>query len=114
MKINSEDFRVTGKKVKLKDFDPNFAGRHEKKQSALPKVEERQRRMDELQFRLYADQRRSLLICLQAPDAGGKDCVVRHVIASMNPQGCRVVSFKQPSPVEFSPRLFVADRTAGS
>ena len=58
--------------------------------------------MDELQFRLYADQRRSLLICLQAPDAGGKDGVVRHVIGSMNPQGCRVVSFKQPSPVELA------------
>ncbi len=53
--------------------------------------------MDELQFRLYAEQKRSLLICLQVPDAGGKDGVIRHVIGSMDPQGCRVVPFKQPT-----------------
>ena len=58
--------------------------------------------MDELQFQLYAEQKRSLLICLQAPDAGGKDGVVRHVIGSMNPQGCRVVPFKQPTAEELA------------
>lgn len=56
--------------------------------------------MDKLQFRLYAAKKQSLLICLQAPDAGGKDGVVRHVIVAMNPQGCRVQSFKQPTPLE--------------
>jgi PPK2 family polyphosphate:nucleotide phosphotransferase len=96
-------FRVLpGSPVNLKDFDPQMADKHWNKQSALLKVEECQRRIDTLQFRLYAEQRRSLLICLQAPDAGGKDGVVRHVIASLNPQGCRVVSFKQPSPVELA------------
>ena len=58
--------------------------------------------MDELQFRLYAKSKRSLLLCLQAPDAGGEDGVVRHVIGTMNPQGCRIVSFKQPSPEELA------------
>ena len=58
--------------------------------------------MDALQFQLYAEQKRSLLICLQAPDAGGKDGVIRHVISAMNPQGCRVVGFKQPSTLERS------------
>jgi PPK2 family polyphosphate:nucleotide phosphotransferase len=58
--------------------------------------------MDQLQFQLYAEQKRSLLICLQGPDAAGKDGVVRHVIASMNPQGCRVASFKQPSAEELA------------
>jgi PPK2 family polyphosphate:nucleotide phosphotransferase len=96
-------FRVTpGKRVRLKDFDPDVADQHENKASAFPKIERLQRQMDELQFRLYAEQKRSLLICLQAPDAGGKDGVVRHVIGSMNPQGCRVVSFKQPSPEELA------------
>ena len=99
----SPEFRVAaGSNVKLNDCDPEFVDKHETKHSALPKVEECQRRMDDLQYRLYADQRRSLLVCLQAPDAGGKDGVVRHVISSMNPQGCRVVSFKQPSPVELA------------
>ena len=58
--------------------------------------------MDDLQFRLYAEQKRSLLICLQALDAGGKDGTVRHVLGAMNPQNCRVVSFEQPSAVELA------------
>jgi PPK2 family polyphosphate:nucleotide phosphotransferase len=96
-------FRIApGTRVRLKDFDPGFSDKHEDKKAALPKVEKFQQRMDDLQFRLYADQKHSLLICLQAPDAGGKDGVVRHVIGSMNPQGCRVVGFKEPSPVELA------------
>jgi PPK2 family polyphosphate:nucleotide phosphotransferase len=88
--------------VNLKDFDPKFSEKHESKKSALPEVEALQQRMDKLQFQLYAEQKRSLLICLQGPDAGGKDGVVRHVLASMNPQGCRVACFKHPSAEEAS------------
>ena len=89
-----KQFRVApGSRVRLKDFDPGFAGKHAGKRSALAKIEKLKQRMDDLQFRLYAEQKRSLLICLQALDAGGKDGVVRHVIGSMNPQGCRVVGF---------------------
>jgi PPK2 family polyphosphate:nucleotide phosphotransferase len=96
-------FRVKSEeKVRLKDFDPQFGAKHEKKRSALRKIKKLQKRMDELQFELYAENKRSLLICLQAPDAGGKDGVVRHVIGAMNPQGCRVVSFKQPTPEELA------------
>jgi len=96
-------FRVVPEtRIRLKDFDPQFADPDEDKRSALPKIEKLRQRMDELQFQLYAEQKRSLLICLQAPDAGGKDGVVRHVIGSMNPQGCRVVSFKQPSQEELA------------
>jgi len=91
-------FRVEpGRPLLLKEFDPGYSGKHENKAKAMPEIERLRQRMDQLQFKLYAEQKRSLLICLQAPDAGGKDGVVRHVIASMNPQGCRVVSFKQPS-----------------
>ncbi len=91
-----------GTRIRLKDFDPQFVDQHENKKSVLPKIEKLRQRMDELQFKLYAEQKRSLLICLQALDAGGKDGVVRHVIGSMNPQGCRVVGFKQPSPEELA------------
>jgi PPK2 family polyphosphate:nucleotide phosphotransferase len=91
-----------GQEIRLKDFDPQFAAKHEEKKSALRKIQKLQKRMDELQFQLYAENKRSLLICLQAPDAGGKDGVVRHVIGTMNPQGCRVVSFKQPSAQELA------------
>ena len=89
-------FRASpGKRIRLKDFDPQFAGKH--KNRALREIEKVQRRMHELQFKLYAEGKHSLLICLQAPDAGGKDGVVQHVIDAMNPQSCRVVGFKQPS-----------------
>lgn len=88
--------------VQLKDFDPNYKGKHKKKKSAIHKIGKLQQKMDELQYKLYSEHKQSLLIVLQALDTGGKDGVVRHVIASMNPQGCRVVGFKQPSPEELS------------
>jgi PPK2 family polyphosphate:nucleotide phosphotransferase len=94
-------FRIKpGIRVCLKDHDPDFHDKDESKRSGTAKVAKFQDQMDVLQYRLYAESKRSLLICLQAPDAGGKDGVVRHVIASMNPQGCRVASFKEPTAVE--------------
>ncbi len=96
-------FRVVpGTQIRLEDLDPAFSDKDEDKKSARRKIKKLQQRMDELQFQLYAEQKRSLLICLQSPDAGGKDGVVRHVIGSMNPQGCRVVPFKQPSGAELA------------
>lgn len=59
-------------------------------------------RLAELQYLLYAESRRALLIILQAMDAGGKDSTIRHVMSAMNPQGCRVTSFKAPSAEEAS------------
>ena len=57
-------------------------------------------RLSELQERLYADDRWSLLIVLQAMDAAVKDGVIKHVMTGLNPQGCLVHSFKAPSPSE--------------
>jgi polyphosphate kinase 2 (PPK2 family) len=54
----------------------------------------------ELQQRLYADGRWSVLIVLQAMDAAGKDSIIKHVMSGINPQGCEVHSFKQPSAEE--------------
>jgi PPK2 family polyphosphate:nucleotide phosphotransferase len=97
----SKDFRIgPDAKVRLKDFDPGFDGKHEDKKAALERIEHLRQRMDDLQDELYAEHKRSLLICLQALDAGGKDGVVRHVFRSMNPEGCRVASFKEPSKEE--------------
>jgi len=89
-----------GSRVRLGDLDPRFTSSGEKKHHARKELAKLRERMAALQFQLFAEQKRSLLICLQAPDAGGKDGVVRHVISSMNPQGCRVVGFKQPSTLE--------------
>ncbi len=57
-------------------------------------------RLKDLQIRLYAERQRSVLVCLQGMDSAGKDGVIRHVFSAMNPMGCRVTSFKQPSTVE--------------
>ena len=54
----------------------------------------------ELQQRLYAEDRWSVLIVLQAMDAAGKDSIIKHVMSGINPQGCEVHSFKQPSAEE--------------
>ena len=58
--------------------------------------------LQRLQERLYADGRQSLLVVLQAIDAGGKDGTIKHVFRGLNPAGCKVVSFKAPSEEERS------------
>src|SRR5688500_18705168 len=57
-------------------------------------------RLAGLQHKLYAEHRRSLLLVLQAMDAGGKDGAIRRVFSGVNPQSCRVTSFKQPTSEE--------------
>jgi PPK2 family polyphosphate:nucleotide phosphotransferase len=59
-------------------------------------------KIDRLQYLMHAENKRSLLIILQGVDACGKDGVVRHIVSNMNPAGCRVVSFKQPTPAELA------------
>ena len=66
------------------------------------KMEKLRVRLDELQNALYAESKRSLLVVLQARDAGGKDGTIRRVFSSVNPQGCTVTSFKAPSQVELA------------
>jgi PPK2 family polyphosphate:nucleotide phosphotransferase len=89
-----------GFKVQLRDVDPGYHGKHASHEAALPEIETHLRRMDELQYLIYAGREHSLLIVLQGLDAGGKDGVVRHVVTGMNPAGCRVVGFKQPTAEE--------------
>ncbi len=99
----SKKFQVTpGRIIRLSDFDPKFTGNHKKKKSAIPETEKLEHQMDKLQYSLYAENKRSLLIILQGLDASGKDGVVWNVIDAMNPQGCRVVSFKEPTVKELS------------
>jgi PPK2 family polyphosphate:nucleotide phosphotransferase len=64
------------------------------------KMEKLRTRLDELQNALYAESKQSLLVVLQARDAGGKDGTIRRVFSSVNPQGCTVTAFKAPTPVE--------------
>jgi PPK2 family polyphosphate:nucleotide phosphotransferase len=96
-----EKFRIKpGSKVKLAAFDPDARDGQHDKHSAAAESEALRKRMQGLQFQLYAENKRSLLICLQAMDAGGKDGTIRHVVGPLNPQGTRVHCFKQPSSLE--------------
>jgi PPK2 family polyphosphate:nucleotide phosphotransferase len=63
-------------------------------------LEKPRKNIAKLQHRLYAENRNSLLLVFQAMDAGGKDSTIRHVTKGINPAGCRVNSFKQPSSEE--------------
>ena len=104
-----EKFRVTpGKKFRLKDVDPGWRGDGELKDfsdaelkaSAAKVLEENLQDLAAQQAKLYAHDRWSVLIVLQAMDAAGKDGMVKHVTAGLNPQGCDVYSFKTPSAEE--------------
>jgi PPK2 family polyphosphate:nucleotide phosphotransferase len=87
-------------KVSLKDIDASYTGKFDKKKQTKSELKDYCKDLAEQQYLMYAEGERSLLICLQAMDAGGKDGTVNHVFSHMNPQGCRVVGFKQPSAEE--------------
>jgi PPK2 family polyphosphate:nucleotide phosphotransferase len=70
------------------------------KKPAEKRLKERVEKLDELQRILYAEDRHSLLIVFQAMDAAGKDGTIRAILSGVNPAGCSVVSFKQPSAAE--------------
>jgi PPK2 family polyphosphate:nucleotide phosphotransferase len=89
-----------GTKVRLSKIDPSYTGNYESHDKAAPEIGKNVERMERLQYLLYADSDRSLLVVLQALDAAGKDGVVRHVFSGMNPQGTSVFGFKQPSKEE--------------
>lgn len=100
----AEGFQVSpGKDISLKkDFDPGYKGDFFDKQSAADALEKGVSLLNDLQSRLYAQGRQSVLIILQAMDAAGKDSTIKHVMSGLNPQGCQVTSFKSPSAEELS------------
>jgi PPK2 family polyphosphate:nucleotide phosphotransferase len=94
-------YRVTnGASFKLKDIDPAETPGLDDKDEATELLRKTVLRMGELQERLYAQDRWSVLLIFQAMDAAGKDSTIKHVMSGVNPQGCHVSSFKQPSTEE--------------
>jgi PPK2 family polyphosphate:nucleotide phosphotransferase len=89
-----------GEKIRLASLDPNASEHYRKKKHVEAELEKHRNRIQKLQERLYAENQRSLLIVLQAMDTGGKDGTIKHVFSGVNPQGCQVWSFKQPSQEE--------------
>jgi PPK2 family polyphosphate:nucleotide phosphotransferase len=99
-----ERFRVTdGDKFKLKDFDPGDIGDVDfDKKDGKEILEVGVKKLASLQERLYAEGRWAILMVLQGIDTAGKDGVIKHVLSGVNPQGCSVHSFKQPSHLELA------------
>jgi PPK2 family polyphosphate:nucleotide phosphotransferase len=88
---------------RLEDWDPgDTAGLKLGKKGAEPLLVRGIEQLTDLQGRLYADHEWSLLLLFQALDAAGKDSAIKHVFSGVNPQGCRVAAFKEPSARELS------------
>jgi len=89
-----------GARLSIADLDPDDTAGYQKKSAARKDLARNIARLSALQYLLYAENKHAVLIVLQAMDAGGKDGIIRHVMSGVNPQGCRVTSFKAPSAEE--------------
>ena len=101
-KFAKELIASPGKKIRLDKWDPvdtlGWEKNHKMKASLAQTIE----KLDNLQYLLYAEHSRALLIVLQGLDAAGKDGTIRHVMSGVNPRGCRVSSFKKPTSEELA------------
>ena len=98
----SRAFRVeNGGKFRLKSFNPGDTGGLKlEKDHAAELLDKGVETLAALQDKLYAQDKRALLLVFQAMDAAGKDGTIKHVLSGVNPQGCQVYSFKAPSAEE--------------
>src|SRR6202050_4509119 len=101
MKINSKDYRVRpGAKVKLNKWPTTVKPFCKSKKRYQKLLEKHVEQLSSLQQLHYASNRYALLLVFQGIDAAGKDGAIRHVMSGVNPEGCEVFSFKQPSAEE--------------
>ena len=96
--LNTDQFKINpNQTLALSDYDPAFCDGFAHKKEAHHQLKQDIKLLADLQYRLYAENRQSLLIIFQAMDAAGKDGSIRHVFSGLNPQGCKVNSFKSPT-----------------
>lgn len=95
-------FAEPGKKVKLEKWPTAAEPFYDSKEDYEKQLGEQTEALSKLQGLLYAHSRYSLLLIFQAMDAAGKDSAIKHVMSGVNPQGCQVFSFKQPSTQELA------------
>ena len=101
MKINSKDFRVRPrKKVRLADWPTIVKPFFKSEKNYQKLLEEHVEKLSSLQRLHYASSHYALLLIFQGMDSGGKDGTIRHIMSGVNPQGCEVFSFKQPTAEE--------------
>jgi len=91
-----------GHKARLADWDADFTAKYKNKEQIQQQLEKNFEKLAELQYLLYAENKHAVLVVLQAMDAGGKDGTIRTVMGPMNPQSCKVTSFKGPSEEELA------------
>jgi PPK2 family polyphosphate:nucleotide phosphotransferase len=91
-----------GTNVSLKDYDPDYTDKHANQHEAKEELEQLSDELSELQELMAAAKQHSLLMILQGMDTSGKDGTIRHVLSHVNPQGCEVHSFKQPTEEELA------------
>ena len=89
-------------KAKLADWDADYTANFKSKEQSLELLEKNLKKLAELQYLLYAENKHAILVVLQAMDAGGKDGTIRTVMGPMNPQSCKVTSFKGPTDEELA------------
>jgi PPK2 family polyphosphate:nucleotide phosphotransferase len=98
VKIHTKDFRVPdGEKVDLKKWPTDVKPVYKSKEQYKEKLDDHIAKLSALQQLHYASDRYAVLLIFQGLDAAGKDGAIRHVMSGVNPQGCQVFSFKQPS-----------------
>jgi PPK2 family polyphosphate:nucleotide phosphotransferase len=101
MKIHTKDFRVPeGEDVNLKKWPTDIDPLYKSKKHCKERLEDHAEQLSALQQLHYASGRYAVLLIFQALDAAGKDGAIRHVMSGVNPQGCQVFGFKQPSATE--------------
>lgn len=89
-----------GKKIELAEIDPRKVQGDWEKETAYERIAENTTVTRDLAYRLYAENRRAVLLVLQGMDTAGKDGTIRTVMTGVNPQSCQIVPFKQPGPEE--------------
>ena len=100
MKLKSPYLVRPNAKVKLSRFSSDETGGFKSQEDADPVLAKHRKQLADLQELLYASQQKSILIALQGMDTAGKDGTISHIFSGVNPQGCDVASFKQPTPLE--------------
>jgi PPK2 family polyphosphate:nucleotide phosphotransferase len=101
MKIDTKDYLVRpGKKVNLKKWSTKVKPYYGSTEQYKEELEKQVKQLSDLQELLYGANQYAFLLIFQGMDAAGKDGAIRHVMSGVNPQGCEVASFKQPSAEE--------------
>ena len=91
-----------GKKINLQKLSPRYDFSINEKKAEYVLNQNLKKRMSDLQYRLYAERKKALLIVFQGIDTSGKDSTIRHVISAFNPQSCTVKAFKEPTTEDLS------------